>query len=144
MKHLVKPQSQQWVNMRQNSSWLQNIRPPMVLPYISKPYQTSDNPVAHCSKWNVKMQQNPGFAHMPPPHNNQIKIQARKKTCESTSEIKNSTSFVPLQAQKKNRNVNTRQTNKETTQYYANNSQSSKQSAKQQEKNETTFPKVFF
>ncbi|KAF7400707.1 hypothetical protein HZH66_005891 [Vespula vulgaris] len=135
MKLLLKPPSQQWVNMRQNSSWSQNIRPPMVLPYISKPYQTSENPVAHCSKWNMKMQQNPGFAHMPP-HNSQIKVQARQKTKESKSEVKNSTSFVPLQAQKKSRNVNTKQTNKETTQ-----NQSSKQSAKQQEKKETTFPK---
>ncbi|KAF7403530.1 hypothetical protein HZH68_006324 [Vespula germanica] len=140
MKLLLKPPSQQWVNMRQNSSWSQNIRPPMVLPYISKPYQTSENPVAHCSKWNMKMQQNPGFAHMPP-HNSQIKVQTRQKTKESKSEVKNSTSFVPLQAQKKSRNVNTKQTNKETTQNHANNTQSSKQSAKQQEKKETTFPK---
>ncbi|XP_043669186.1 5'-3' exoribonuclease 1 isoform X2 [Vespula pensylvanica] len=140
MKLLLKPPSQQWVNMRQNSSWSQNIRPPMVLPYISKPYQTTENPVAHCSKWNVKMQQNPGFAHMPP-HNSQIKVQTKQKTKESKSEVKNSTSFVPLQAQKKSRNVNTKQTNKETTQNHANNTQSSKQSAKQQEKKETTFPK---
>ncbi|XP_047351100.1 5'-3' exoribonuclease 1 isoform X1 [Vespa velutina] len=140
MKLLLKPPSQQWVNMRQNSSWSQNIRPPMVLPYISKPYQTSDNPVAHCSKWNMKMQQNPGFAHMAP-HNSQIKVQTRQKTNESKSEIKNSTSFVPLQAQKKSRNVNTRQTNKETIQNHANSSQSGKQLAKQQETKETTFPK---
>ncbi|XP_043500398.1 5'-3' exoribonuclease 1 [Polistes fuscatus] len=146
---LLKP-SQQWVNMRQNSPWLQNIRPPpVVLPYMSKPYQTSENPIAHCSKWNMKVQQNPGFPLMtppppppPPPHNSQIKIQEKQTTNKSKSEVKNATSFVPLQAQKKSRKINTRQTNKETLQNNTSNSQSTnKQSTKQPEKKETTFPK---
>ncbi|KAI4476699.1 hypothetical protein M0802_014829, partial [Mischocyttarus mexicanus] len=146
---LLKPM-QQWVN----GPWLQNIRPapppPVVLPpYMSKLYQPSENPVAHCSKWNMKVQQNPGFPIMtpppppPPPHNNQIKIQDRQTTNESKSEVKNATSFVPLQAQKKSRKVNTRQSNKETMQNNASNSSQSgnKQSIKQQEKKETMFPK---
>ncbi|XP_015189014.1 PREDICTED: 5'-3' exoribonuclease 1 isoform X2 [Polistes dominula] len=145
---LLKP-SQQWVNMRQNNPWLQNIRPPpVVLPYMSKPYHTSENPIAHCSKWNMKVPQNPGFPLMTPPpppqpHNIQIQIQERQTTNnEPKSEVKNATSFVPLQAQKKSRKINMRQTNKETLQNNASNSQSTnKQSTKQQPEKKETFPK---
>ncbi|KAK2584112.1 hypothetical protein KPH14_006553 [Odynerus spinipes] len=151
MKILLKPPAQQWVNTWQTNSWSQNIRPPPVVPsnvppYMPKPYQPPENVVPRYPKWNMKMPQNAGFSHMasppPPPPANQIKIQIKQKTGEVKPEVKHSTSFVPLQAQKKSRKVNTKQTNKEATKNPANNNPPPmKQPVKQQDKKEATFPK---
>lgn len=134
MKILLKPPSLQWVN-----TWQNNMTPL----YMPKPYQASENAVDHYSKWNMAMHQSAGFSHMVPRHDNQSKVQTRQKKGKVKLEVKDSTSFVPLQAQKKSRNISTKQTNKETTKNSADNTPLSiKQPTKEQENKETTFSKA--
>lgn len=94
-------------------------------------------------KWNQKLPPNPAFGQAT--SYNQGRQQQTKQGQQkgpqngSKMEIKNSTAFVPLQAQKKSRNASVKQAAKETNPNARKNS--SPKAQQQQQKNEET-PKV--
>ncbi|XP_076300031.1 5'-3' exoribonuclease pacman isoform X2 [Lasioglossum baleicum] len=103
-----------WYATRQNNSWSPNLRPPGPPFFPPKP-----QPPQHFPQWTQKAQHTTGY-HQPYKQNNQYMHlpQPKAAPCEQKSEIKNSTSFVPLQAQKKSRNIVAKQAGatKETNQ----------------------------
>ncbi|XP_076181018.1 5'-3' exoribonuclease pacman isoform X2 [Ptiloglossa arizonensis] len=124
-----------WFSIRQNNSWLQNVQPPGVPFQPAKP-----QPHQHYLQWSLKVQHNSGYQQVSE-QNNQHKFQPQPKLTQnvSKSEVKNSTSFVPLQAQKKNRNITAKQSDtKETNQCAKDNLQP----VVQQEKKELPTKKV--
>ncbi|XP_076684631.1 5'-3' exoribonuclease pacman isoform X2 [Andrena cerasifolii] len=104
MKTLMPP-PQHWYFNRQNSSWTQVIRPPGVPFYPFKPQPPQIFP-----QWTPEVQHNSGYQQAAP-QNNQYTHHAQQKPAQSEAkpEIKNSTPFVPLQAQKKSRNSSAKQ-----------------------------------
>ncbi|KAL6430823.1 hypothetical protein ACFW04_006974 [Cataglyphis niger] len=137
----------QWYNSQQ-SNWVQNIRPPIMPmgppkmpPFPSQNLLMKSN--IFYPKWNQKMPPNPAFGQTA--SYNQGRQQQTKQGQQkgpqngSKMEIKNSTTFVPLQAQKKSRNASVKQTAKETNSNVRKNSSPKVQ--QQQQKKEETSPK---
>ncbi|XP_050453966.1 5'-3' exoribonuclease 1 isoform X1 [Cataglyphis hispanica] len=135
----------QWYNSQQ-SNWVQNIRspimpmgPPKMPPF---PQNLLMKPNIFYPKWNQKMPPNPAFGQTA--SYNQGRQQQTKQEQQkgpqngSKMEIKNSTTFVPLQAQKKSRNASVKQTAKETN---SNVRKNSSPKVQQQQKKEETSPK---
>ncbi|XP_076236219.1 5'-3' exoribonuclease pacman [Calliopsis andreniformis] len=136
MKTLIPP-PQHWYSNRQNNSWLPNVRPPGVPFYPPKP-----QPPQHFLQWAPKMQPNPGYQQVIK-QNNQYKHHPQPKPAQNEQklEIKNCTSFVPLQAQKKSRNITAKQSSvkeKETKQCAKDNLQSISQQKKKDSPAKTT------
>lgn len=97
------PPPQHWYSNRQNVPWIQNVRPPGVPFYPPKPQPPQQFP-----QWQQNIQYNPGYQQVV----NQYKYYSQAKLTmqsETKSEVKNCTSFVPLQAQKKSRNMSAKQ-----------------------------------
>lgn len=112
--------------------------PPKMPPPI--PQNLLMQPNMFYPKWNQKMLPNPAFGQTVP--YNQVRQQQIKQGQHKgppqngpKMEIKNSTTFVPLQAQKKSRNASVKQATKET------NPNKKNSSPKMQQKKETS-PKV--
>lgn len=135
----------QWFNTQQNN-WIQNIRPPMMPPMgpMKIPPVPQSLPMQPnlFYKWNPKLPPNPPFvqvASYSQVRPQQVKHQGQQKGPQNGSkmEIKNSTAFVPLQAQKKSRNASVQQASKET-----NPNAKKSISPKAQQKQEETLPKV--
>lgn len=136
----------QWFNTQQNN-WIQNIRPPMMPPMgplkiPPVPQNLPMQPNLFYPKWNPKLPPNPAFGQVASYSQGRqqlIKHQGQYKGPQNgpKMEIRNSTAFVPLQAQKKSRNASVQQASKET------NSNAKKSfSPKAQQKQEETLPKV--
>ncbi|XP_072761689.1 5'-3' exoribonuclease 1 isoform X2 [Anoplolepis gracilipes] len=137
----------QWYN-NQQSNWVQNIRPPIMpmgppkMPPI--PQNLLMQPNIFYPKWNQKMPPNPAFGQTV--SYNQGRQQHTKQPQQRgpqngpKMEIKNSTTFVPLQAQKKSRNASVKQAVKETNPSVKKNS-SPKVQQQQQKKEEAASPK---
>lgn len=135
----------QWYN-NQQSNWVQNIRPPIMpmgppkMPPI--PQNLLMQPNIFYPKWNQKLSPNPAFGQTA--SYNQGRLQQTKQGQQKGPqngpkvEIKNSTTFVPLQAQKKSRNASVKQAAKETNPSVKKNSSPKMQ----QQKKEETSPKV--
>lgn len=128
MKTLMPP-PQHWYFNRQNSSWTQVIRPPGVPFYPFKPQPPQIFP-----QWTPEVQHNSGYQQTAT-QNNQYTHHAQQKPAQSEAkpEIKNSTPFVPLQAQKKSRNSSAKQSDgkaKEETQPAKHNLQAAAQQKK--------------
>ena len=100
---------QQWYNTRFNN--VNNVRPPPIAPQNP---QLGMNP----PMWNPPPLPNPNFANMAPrgnmpgmfpqrlPHPPPPNTFENWRTSNKQQDVKKSTPFVPLQAQKKNRSVN--------------------------------------
>jgi len=146
---MMMPLRQQWYNNQQNS-WVQNVRPPMIPMGPSKmpplpprlPMQTN----IFYPKWQ-KIPPHPLFAptasysqNRPQQRQQQVQQKGSQQN-ESKAGTKNSNPFVPLQAQKKSRNVSVKQASKETNSNTKKNS-SPKAQQQQQKKEETSSPKV--
>ncbi|KAG7212279.1 hypothetical protein KM043_012607 [Ampulex compressa] len=110
------PLPQQWFNA-QNNSWQQNTKPPMGVPFSPEVYQVPRRQASNSHEWHSGMQPDKSY-------NQQITYKHRAASQENwrKPEIKNSTSFVPLQAQKKSRNTNAEQTTKKVHQSAKDNS----------------------
>ncbi|XP_039303025.1 5'-3' exoribonuclease 1 isoform X3 [Solenopsis invicta] len=145
----------QWFNAQQNN-WIQNIRPPMVPPMAPMkippiPPTLPMQPNLFYPKWNPKLPPpNPAFgqiAQYSQARQQQVKHQGPQKGFQNgpKMEIRNSTAFVPLQAQKKSRNVSVQQASKENPNPNSKKSSSPKaqqqQLQQQQKKQEETFKK---
>jgi len=140
----------QWFNAQQNN-WIQNIRPPMMPPMgplkiPPVPQNLPMQPNLFYPKWNPKLPPNPAFtqvASYSQGKQQQVKHQGPQKGPVNGPkvEIKNSTAFVPLQAQKKSRNVSVQQTSKETN-TKKNSNPKAQQQSQQQQKQEETLLKV--
>lgn len=157
---------QQWYNSQPNN-WIQNVRHPVIsLPKISPisqnlPMQRN----TFYPRWNQNLPSTAAFVQttlynqkrhaqvkqqgqqqMKQQGYQQVKQQMKQgqqknyQKEESKIEVKNSTAFVPLQAQKNSRNMSAKQTSKETN-TTAKNSSSKTQ---QRQKKEETSPKVFY
>lgn len=143
----------QWFNTQQNN-WIQNIRPPMMPPMGPMkippvPQNLPMQPNLFYPKWNPKMPPNPAFVQVAPYSQvrpPQMKYQGPQKGPQNGSkvEIKNSTAFVPLQAQKKSRNATVQQASKEANPNTKKNFSPSKahQQPQQLQKQEETLSKV--
>lgn len=139
---MVPAPRQQWYNNQQNSSWVQNIRLPMSLPMSmpmpkmpSGPQNSSMQPNLFYPKWNQKLP-NPNFGQTA------SYIQGRqqgKSPNQPKVEVKNSTAFIPLQAQKKSRNTTAKQIPREANQ---NIKKVPNPKVQQQYKRQDTSPKV--
>ncbi|XP_003702478.2 5'-3' exoribonuclease pacman [Megachile rotundata] len=133
MKILLPP-PQHWYSSRQNSSWLPNVRPASTVPYPH--YPPKPQPPPHFPQWTPKTQHNQGYQQASGVINtpsNQYKSRSKLNHNETKTEIKNPTSFVPLQAQKKSRNITNKQTgNKDTNQCAKDNLQSVVQQKKKE------------
>lgn len=143
---MVPAPRQQWYNGQQNSSWVQNIRPPMMPmcpPKIPIPQNLNAQPNLFYPKWNQKLPPNPGFSQQTASYS-QGRQQQGKPPFQFKAEIKQSTAFVPLQAQKKNRNASVKQIAKEAGPNVKKNP-SPKTQQQQQKKEETqkTLLKVY-
>lgn len=91
----------QWYNTRQNNSWPPNVRPTGAPFFPPKP-----QPPQHFPQWTAKVQHSTGYQQMYNQNNQYMHhTQAKSTQNEPKSEMKNITSFVPLQAQKKSRNI---------------------------------------
>ncbi|XP_011151267.1 5'-3' exoribonuclease 1 isoform X2 [Harpegnathos saltator] len=138
-KMIPAPQ-QQWYNGQQNSSWVQNIRPPMMpmcppkMPPI--PQNLNMQPNLFYPKWNQKLPPNPGFIQTAS-YSQGRQQQGKPLSSQSKVEVKQSTAFVPLQAQKKNRNASVKQTPKETSPSAKKNPTSKTQQQQHPKKEET-------
>lgn len=140
----------QWFNTQQNN-WIQNIRPPMMPPMgpLKIPPVPQNLPMQSnlfYPKWNPKLPPNPVFgqvASYSQGRQQQVKHQGQQKVPQNGPkvEIRNSTAFVPLQAQKKSRNISVQQASKETNPN-AKKSSSPKAQQQQQRKQEETLSKV--
>ncbi|XP_036149459.1 5'-3' exoribonuclease 1 isoform X2 [Monomorium pharaonis] len=146
-----------WFNTQNN--WIQNIRPPMMPPMapmkIPPIPQTlpMQPPNLFYPKWNPKLPpSNPVFgqvASYSQGRQQQVKHQGPQKGPYNGPkvEIKNSTAFVPLQAQKKNRNATVQQASKEnlnakkSSSPKAQQQHQQQQQKQQQQKQEETLPK---
>lgn len=140
---MVPAPRQQWYNNgQQNSSWVQNIRPPMRPPKMPPiPQNPSMQPNLFYPKWNQKLPPNPGFNQTA--SYNHCSQQQGKPQNPPKMEIKNSTAFVPLQAQKKSRNSSTKQSSKETVQNIKKNPNPKvQQQQQQQQQRQESSPKV--
>lgn len=137
----------QWFNAQQNN-WIQNIRPPMMPPMVPLkmpppiPQNLPMQPNLFYPKWNPKLPPNPAFGQVASYNQGrpqQVKYQGQQKGPQNgpKMEIRNSTAFVPLQAQKKSRNASVQQASKEANPNVKKNS-----SPKAQQKQEETLPKV--
>lgn len=138
----------QWFNTQQNN-WIQNIRPPMMPPMgplkmPPVPPNLPMQPNLFYPKWNPKLPPNPAFGQVAVQsysqvRQQQVKYQGQQKGPQNgpKMEIRNSTAFVPLQAQKKSRNASVQQASKE-----ANPNAKKTSSPKAQQKQEETLPKV--
>lgn len=140
----------QWFNPQQNN-WIQNIRPPM-MPPMGPPLKIPPipptlpmQPNLFYSKWNPKLPPSAfgQVASYSQGRQQQVKHQGPQKGPQNGPkvEIRNSTAFVPLQAQKKSRNVSVQQVSKETNPN-AKKSSSPKAQQQQQQKQEETLSKV--
>lgn len=137
----------QWYN-NQQSNWVQNIRPPIMPMGPPKmppfPQNLLMQPNIFYPKWNQKLPSNPAFGQTA--LYNQARQQQTKQGQQKgpqngpKMEIKNSTTFVPLQAQKKSRNASVKQAARETNPNSKKNSSPKVQ--QQQQKKEETSPKV--
>lgn len=137
----------QWFNTQQNN-WIQNIRPPMMPPMgplkmPPVPPNLPMQPNLFYPKWNPKLPPNPAFGQVAVQsysqvRQQQVKYQGQQKGPQNgpKMEIRNSTAFVPLQAQKKSRNASVQQASKE-----ANPNAKKTSSPKAQQKQEETLPK---
>lgn len=139
----------QWFNAQQNN-WIQNIRPPM-MPPMGPPLKIPPIPQNLPMQPNLfypKWTPNPAFVQVAPysqARQQQVKHQGPQKGPQNGSkvEVKNSTAFVPLQAQKKSRNASVQQASKEANPNAKKSSSSPKATFKQQpQKQEETLPKV--
>lgn len=137
----------QWYNNQQNN-WVQNIRPPMMPPMgppkmSPVPQNLLMQPNMFYPKWNQKLPPNPVFGQAA--SYNQGRQQQMKQGQQKgpqngpKMEIKNSTAFVPLQAQKKSRNASVKQAAKETNS--SNTRKNSSPKAQQQKNEETSLKK---
>ncbi|XP_029664328.1 5'-3' exoribonuclease 1 isoform X1 [Formica exsecta] len=136
----------QWYN-NQQSNWVQNIRPPIMPMGPPKmppfPQNLLMQPNIFYPKWNQKLPSNPAFGQTA--LYNQARQQQTKQGQQKgpqngpKMEIKNSTTFVPLQAQKKSRNASVKQAARETNPNSKKNSSPKVQ--QQQQKKEETSPK---
>ncbi|XP_076652966.1 5'-3' exoribonuclease pacman isoform X2 [Halictus rubicundus] len=95
------PPPPRWYATRKNNPWSPNLRPPGP-PF----FPPTPQPPQHFPQWTPKAQHSTGY-HQPYKQNNQYMHLPQPKSAqnEPKTEIKNSTSFVPLQAQKKSRNI---------------------------------------
>ncbi|KYM94136.1 PREDICTED: 5'-3' exoribonuclease 1 [Cyphomyrmex costatus] len=144
----VKPMIPHWFNTQNN--WIQNIRPPIMPPMGSVkipplPLNMPMQPNIFYPKWNPKLPPTPAFMQLASYSQSrqlQMKHQIPQKGPQNGSkmEIKNSTAFVPLQAQKKSRNASVQQASKETHAKKSSPSKTQQQPQKQQ-KQEETLPK---
>lgn len=142
---MVPAPRQQWYNNQQNSSWVQNIRPPMPMPMCPSkmspvPQNPSMQPNLFYPKWNQKLPPNPNFGQIAS-YSQGRQLQGKPQS-QSKMEIKNSTAFIPLQAQKKSRNATARQAPKETSQNVKKIPNPKAHQQQQQQKNQETSPKV--
>ncbi|XP_071639281.1 5'-3' exoribonuclease 1 [Temnothorax longispinosus] len=143
----------QWFNTQQNN-WIQNIRPPMMPPMgplkmPPVPQTLPMQPNLFYPKWNPKMPPNPAFgqvASYSQVMQQQVRHQGQQKGPQNgpKMEIRNSTAFVPLQAQKKSRNASVQQASREpnpNTKKSSSPKAQQQQQQKQQQKQEETLPK---
>ncbi|XP_054016668.1 5'-3' exoribonuclease 1 [Hylaeus anthracinus] len=124
-----------WYPGGQNHPWLPNVLLPRV------PFQpTKPQPHQHYLQWSMQVQHNPGYQPVPS-QNNQYKLPPQPPSTQnpSKSEIKNSRSFVPLQAQKKSRNITAKQA---TTKEGKECAKENPQTVAQQKKKELPVKKV--
>lgn len=144
----------QWFNPQQNN-WIQNIRPPMIPPMGPLkippiPPTLPMQPNLFYPKWNPKLPPSAfgQVASYSQGRQQQVKYQGPQKGPQNGPkvEIRNSTAFVPLQAQKKSRNASVQQTSKETNPNAKKSSspKTQQQQQQQQQKQEETgnLPKV--
>ncbi|XP_078043775.1 5'-3' exoribonuclease pacman isoform X2 [Augochlora pura] len=119
-----------WYATQQTNSWSPNVRPPAP-PFFPPKAQ----PPQHLPQWTSKVQHSTGY-HQSYIQNNQYMHHTQPKLAqnEPKSEIKNSTSFVPLQAQKNSRNIVAKQAGavKETNQSAKDNLQPTVQQKKKE------------
>lgn len=120
--------------------------PPMGPPKMSPvPQNLLMQPNMFYPKWNQKLPPNPVFGQAA--SYNQGRQQQMKQGQQKgpqngpKMEIKNSTAFVPLQAQKKSRNASVKQAAKETN---SSNTRKNSSPKAQQQKNEETSLKVCY
>ncbi|KOC61668.1 5'-3' exoribonuclease 1 [Habropoda laboriosa] len=102
MKTLLPP-PQHWYSSPQNSNWSQNIRPPMPQHFPPEPKH-----LQWFSEWVQKGHPNNGnYQQHLVKHNEQYKYNVQHRTVhnETKTEAKNYPTFVPLQAQKKSRDI---------------------------------------
>jgi len=101
----------QWYNSQQNN-WIQNIRPPMIPmcpPKIAPiPQNPSMQPNLFYTKWNPAFGQAMSYSQ-----SRQQQGRQKNPQNEPRMEIRNTTAFVPLQAQKKSRHASAKQTSVE-------------------------------
>jgi len=132
----------QWYNNQQNN-WVQNIRPPMIAICPPKIAPIPQNPSMQSNlfypKW--KLPPNPAFGQTTS-YGQSRQQQGKQKNPqnEPKMEIRNTTAFVPLQAQKKSRHASAKQTSAEAN-INAKNVINPK--AQQQQKREETPFKVY-
>lgn len=167
-KMVVAPR--QWYNSQPNTNWVQNVRHPVMpmnLPKIPPiPQNLPMQRNTFYPKWNQNVPSNtaafvqntlynqkrhaqqPGQYQMKQQGYQQVKQQPKQQGQQRNYqkempkvEIRNSTAFVPLQAQKNSRNMSARQTAKETN-ATANSKNSSSPKTQQRQKKEEA-PKVF-
>jgi len=140
----------QWFNAQQNN-WIQNIRPPMMPPMgplkiPPVPQNMPMQPNLFYPKWNPKLLPNPTFSQVASysqGRQQQVKYQQGPQKGPLNGpkvEIKNSTAFVPLQAQKKSRNVSVQQASNPNTKKSS--SPKAHQQSQKQQKQEETLLKV--
>ncbi|EZA57402.1 hypothetical protein DMN91_008681 [Ooceraea biroi] len=107
----------QWYNNQQNN-WVQNIGPPMIAicpPKITPIPQTPPmQPNLFYPKWNQKLPPNPAFGQAASySQGRQQQGRPRNPQNEPKIEVRNTTAFVPLQAQKKSRHASAKQASTE-------------------------------
>ncbi|KYN27760.1 5'-3' exoribonuclease 1 [Trachymyrmex cornetzi] len=147
----------QWFNTQQNN-WIQNIRPPMMPPmgHLKIPPVPLNMPPMQPNlfypKWNPTLPPTPAFMQLAS-YNQSRQLQMKHQMQQnhqqqkgpqngSKMEIRNSTAFVPLQAQKKSRNASVQQASKEINPNAKKSSSPSKtQQQPQKQKQEETLPK---
>ncbi|CAK9827029.1 5'-3' exoribonuclease 1 [Anthophora retusa] len=118
MKTLLPP-PQHWYSSPQNSNWSQNIRPPMPPHFPPQPKHLQWLP-----EWAHKGHHNNGNYQQYIKHNEPYKYNMQHKTVhnETKTETKNYPTFVPLQAQKKSRDITAKKaTNKDNANQCAKN-----------------------
>ncbi|XP_012226430.1 5'-3' exoribonuclease 1 [Linepithema humile] len=145
---MMMPPRQQWYNNQQNN-WVQNIRPPMGPSIPMGPSKMPPLP-SQLSVLNYtfypKWQKPPHQIFAPTASYSQNRHQQRQQQGQQRGSqnepkmgTKHANPFVPLQAQKKSRNANVKQTPKETSSSTKKNSSPKVQ--QQQQRKEETSPK---
>ncbi|XP_070510791.1 5'-3' exoribonuclease 1 isoform X2 [Cardiocondyla obscurior] len=142
-----------WFNAQQQNNWIQNIRPPMIPSPMGPPLKIPPvpqnipmQPNLFYPKWNPKLPPNPAFGQIASYNQGrqqQVKHLGQQKGPQNgpKMEIRNSTAFVPLQAQKKNRNASVQQTSRETNLNVKKSSSPKAQQKQHQQKQEETLSK---